>query len=161
MNTGIVRIFYGEGHGKSTAAMGRALQAASEGRSVFVIHYLKGKMEEEAQFIKKLEPEIKVFQFEKSDECYEDLSEEEKKEERLNIKNGVNFARKVLQTGECDLLILDEMLGLADAGLLEDDELEGLLKSRSGGMDLILTGRTMDESVRSYADEIYMIQSEK
>ena len=79
MNTGIVRIFYGEGHGKSTAAMGRALQAASEGRSVFVIHYLKGKMEEEAQFMKKLEPEIKVFQFEKSDECYEDLSEEEKR----------------------------------------------------------------------------------
>ena len=40
MATGIVRIFYGEGHGKSTAAMGRALQAASEGKSEFIIHYL-------------------------------------------------------------------------------------------------------------------------
>lgn len=161
MNTGIVRIFYGDGHGKSTAAMGRALQAASEGKSVFVIHYLKGKMEEEAQFMKKLEPEIKVFQFERSDEPYENLSPEEQKEARLNIKNGVNFARKVLQTGECDLLILDEMLGLADVGLLEDNELKGLLRSRSGGMDLILTGRTMDESIRDYADEIYKIKSEK
>lgn len=161
MDTGIVRVFYGEGHGKSTAAMGRALQAASEGKRVFVIHYLKGKMEEEAQFMKKLEPEIKVFQFEKSDEHYENLSAEEQQEARLNIKNGVNFARKVLQTGECDLLILDEMLGLADAGLLEKEELEALIRSRSGGMDLILTGRTMDESVRAYADEIYKIKSEK
>ena len=73
MDAGIVRIFYGEGHGKSTAAMGRALQAASEGKSVFVIHYLKGRMEDEAQFMKKLEPEIKVFQFEKSDGSYENL----------------------------------------------------------------------------------------
>lgn len=161
MNTGVVRVFYGEGHGKSTAALGRALQAASEGKSVFVIHYLKGKMEEEAQFMKKLEPEIKVFQFEKSDALYENLSAEEQKEARLNIKNGVNFARKVLQTGECDLLILDEMLGLADAGLLEKDELKSLLESRSGGMDLILTGRTMDESIRACVDEIYKIKSEK
>ena len=65
---------------------------------MFIIHYLKGRMEEEAQFMKKLEPEIKVFQFEKTDACYEDLSAEEKKEASLNIKNGVNFARKVLLT---------------------------------------------------------------
>jgi cob(I)alamin adenosyltransferase len=157
----MVRIFYGEGHGKSTAAMGRALQAASEGRQVFIIHYLKGRMEEEAQFMKKLEPEIKVFQFEKTDSCYEDLTAEEKKEAERNIINGVNFARKVLLTGECDLLILDEALGLVDAGLIEKEELENLLKSRSEGMDLILTGRTMDESIREYADEIYKIKSEK
>ena len=161
MNAGIVRIFYGEGHGKSTAAMGRALQAASEGKQVFVIHYLKGRMEGEAQFMKKLEPEIKVFQFEKNNVSYENLSPEEKKEAQLNIKNGVNFARKVLLTGECDLLILDEVLGLVDAGLLQKEELENLLKSRSGGMDLILTGRNMDESIRAYADEIYKIKSEK
>ncbi len=161
MATGIVRIFYGEGHGKSTAAMGRALQAASEGKSVFIIHYLKGRMEEEAEFMKCLEPLIKVFQFEKSDTCYEQLSAEEKKEAAINIKNGVNFAGKVLLTGECDLLILDEVLGLVDAGLLKDEELEALVRSRSDGMDLILTGRNMDESIRDCADEIYKIKSEK
>ena len=160
MRKGIVQVLCGEGRGKSACAIGLAVRAVGRNKNIVIIQFLKGK-NEESEISRRLEPEIKVFQFEKSDECYEDLSEEEKKEERLNIKNGVNFARKVLQTGECDLLILDEMLGLADAGLLEDDELEGLLKSRSGGMDLILTGRTMDESVRSYADEIYMIQSEK
>lgn len=161
MDTGIVRIFYGEGHGKSTAALGRALQAASSGKNVFIIHYLKGRMEGEAEFMRKLEPEIKVFHFEKYDCCYENLSPEEKKEAEMNIKNGVNFARKVLVTGECDLLILDEVLGLVDEGLLEQEELENLLKSRSSRMDLILTGRTMDDGIRSYADEIYKIKSEK
>ena len=43
----------------------------------------------------------------------------------------------------------------------ENEELENLVKSRSGGMDLILTGRNMDESIRAYADEIYKIKSEK
>ena len=32
------------------------------------------------------------------------------------MKNGLNFAKKVLATGECDVLILDEALGLVEAG---------------------------------------------
>ena len=67
---------------------------------------------------------------------------------------------KVLYRG-ADLLILDEVLGLVDAGLLQKEELENLVKSRSGDMDLILTGRNMDASIREYADEIYKIKSEK
>lgn len=161
MDTGIVRIFYGEGRGKSTAALGRALKAASEGKRVFIIHYLKGRLDEQAQYMRRLEPEIKVFQFEKTDAFYEDLSAEEQKEAAQNIMNGVNFARKVLLTGECDLLILDEMLGLVDLGILANEELEQLLQSRSSDMDLILTGRTMQDSLRAYADEIYNIRSEK
>lgn len=161
MDTGMTLVFYGEGHGKSTAAMGRALKAASEGKTVFVIHYLKGRMNHEAEFMKKLEPQIKVFQFEKSDQRYEDLSYEEKQEAQMNIRNGVNFAKKVLVTGECDLLILDEALGLLDAGLLTLEELQVLLKSKSAGMELILTGRTMDPAIRQFANEIYKIKSEK
>ena len=64
--------------------------------------------------MKRLEPEIKIFRFEKSDEDYVNLSEERKTEEWQNIRNGLNFAKKVLYTGECSLLILDEVLGLID-----------------------------------------------
>lgn len=35
---------------------------------------------------------------------YEALSPEEQKEEAMNIRNGLNFARKVLTTDGCDVL---------------------------------------------------------
>ena len=63
-------------------------------------------------YLRRLEPEVKVFRFEKMDRYYEDLSEDEQREENINILNGVNFAKKVLTIGECDVLILDEILGL-------------------------------------------------
>ena len=50
---------------------------------------------------------------EKSDGNYAELSEEQKADEIMNIRNGLNFAKKVLCTGGCDLLILDEVLRLA------------------------------------------------
>ena len=44
MEKGLVKIYFGEGKGKSTSSMGRALVCASEEKEVFVIQFLKGKM---------------------------------------------------------------------------------------------------------------------
>ena len=102
MEQGLVQIYSGEGHGKSAAALGRAIQVASSGKNVVIINFLKGTQNEE--FLKRLEPEIKIFRFEKSEEEFAQLSEERQQEEIHNIKNGLNFAKKVLTTGECSLL---------------------------------------------------------
>lgn len=75
---------------------------------------------ETADGLKQLEPAFKVFRFEKQNEYYENLSEEGKKEELCNIQNGYNFAKKVLCTGECDMLILDEFLGVLDQKLVRE-----------------------------------------
>ena len=75
MDRGVIQVYYGEGHGKSTAAIGNAIRIASEGKSVIIIQFLKGKNENELTFLSRLEPEIKIFRFAKSDECFEALSE--------------------------------------------------------------------------------------
>lgn len=161
MTAASVQVYYGTGRGKSPAALGNAIRAASEGRSVFIIQFLKGKMDEEMGFLRRLEPEIKFFRFEKSEEHFAQLSEEEKKEEVQNIRNGMNFARKVLSTGECDLLILDEVLGLVNGGLVSCEDVKSLVEARPDGTGLILTGRVLDDSLRDCMDEIYHIEPEK
>lgn len=155
MGTGSVQAYYGAGRGKSPAALGRAIQAASEGKTVFIIQFLKGKTDKWMEYLKRLEPEIKCFRFEKSPEYFSELSEEEKLEEVKNIKNGLNFAKKVLTTGECDLVILDEVLGLVDQGLIDPEALESLILARVQETDLILTGWKLCDSIRPYIDEIY------
>ena len=77
-----------------------------------------------------MEPEIKLFRFEKSDGNFVELPEEKKQEEIQNIRNGIGFAKKVLTTGECDLLILDEVLGLVEKDIITEDDLKALLECR-------------------------------
>lgn len=161
MSKGNVIVYYGEGKGKTTSALGHAIRSASQGKSVIIIQFLKGKNEDEISFIRRLEPEIKFFRFEKSQENFNLLSEEEKKEESMNIKNGFNFAKKVLMTGECNILILDEFLGLLDKRVITMEDLESLLQVKAEDTEIIFTGRIMDEKLRDYADEIYKIQPEK
>ena len=161
MATGSVQVYYSAGRGKSPAALGRAIRAAAEGKTVFIIQFLKGKSDEEMEFLKRLEPEIKFFRFEKSEEYFSELSEEEQLEEVKNIKNGINFAKKVLTTGECDLVILDEVLGLVDHGLIDAEELKTLIGARLDDTDLIMTGWVLSDELRPYIDEIYHLIPEK
>ena len=60
-----VTVYCGEGKGKTTAAFECAVQSASQGGSVIIIQFLKGKKEEELEFLRRLEPELKVFSFRK------------------------------------------------------------------------------------------------
>lgn len=160
MEKGLVYIYAGDGRGKSPAAIGRAVQAAVEGRQVVIIQFLKGKGLQDSEFLRRLEPEIKLFRFEKSDENFEELPEERKQEEIRNIKNGLNFAKKVLSTGECDLLILDEVLGLVEKGIVSVEELKAMLDCRED-TSVILTGITLSDEICLLADEISKIETVK
>ena len=156
-----VTVFCGNGRGKTSAALGQGIFGASAGKSVIIIQFLKGKIGERIDFIKRLEPEIKAFCFEKSDVNYEALSPEEQKEEAMNIRNGLNFARKVLTTDGCDVLILDEGLGLIDKGILTVEELKTLLEAGDGDTELMLTGIRMYDELYPYVDEVFRIDTLK
>ena len=134
--------------------------AASEERSVIIIQFLKSRNREEMSFISRLEPEIKLFRFEKSDGNFVELPEEKKQEEIQNIRNGIGFAKKVLTTGECDLLILDEVLGLVEKDIITVDTLKTLLECR-GDTDVILTGITLNDEICVLADEVSKIETVK
>ena len=95
--------------------------------------------------------QIKLFRFEKSDGNFVELPEEKKQEEIQNIRNGIGFAKKVLTTGECDLLILDEVLGLVEKDIITEDDLKALLECR-GDTDVILTGITLNDVICVLAD---------
>ena len=152
MEKGRIQIYSGEGHGKSPAALGRAIQSACEGDYVVIIQFLKGRGLTESEFVKRLEPEIKIFRFEKSVEDFSQLSDERKEEESRNI-------RKILNTGECSLLILDEVLGLIDNGIITVEELKNLLSGKPEEMDIIMTGITLNDRVCALADQVTKVET--
>ena len=161
MSEGLIYVYFGDGKGKTTAAVGQAIRAASQGKSVFIVQFLKGKNQTELDFIRRLEPEIKLFTFEKSDEFYFDLSEEEKKEAIANIRNGLNFAKKVLATGECDCLILDEALGLIDNQIVTIEDFKALIAAKPEDKSLIITGIQLPDEIRELADEVSKVVTVK
>lgn len=147
-----VQVYFGNGKGKTTAAVGQCIREASSGHQVIIIQFLKGRNTEELGFLTKLEPEIKLFRFEKEEAFYLDLPEDKQEEEKKNILNGLNFAKKVIETGECDLLVLDEILGLIELGIISEEDMISLIELRDDPYKLILTGNHISEQMMKYVD---------
>lgn len=76
-----------------------------------------------------------------------------------NIRSGLSFAKKVLATGECDNLVLDEVLGLVDEGIIEVEDIIQLLDSKSEDTSVILTGIVLPQGLEKYVDIISEIKS--
>lgn len=159
MEQGKIHIFTGDGHGKTPAAIGEAIYAACAGKNVVVIQFLKADSLMNAEYLRRFEPEIKFFRFEKATEDYTDLNEQAQQEEKMNILNGLNFAKKVLSTGECDLLILDEVLGLLDMGIVTAEEIKVLLEAKDEETTVIMTGIQLSDDLCLIADEVSKIET--
>jgi cob(I)alamin adenosyltransferase len=154
MEKELTEVYCGNGKGKTALAIGQSLRAATQGKSVIIIQFLKGKERRALDFLEQIGQDIKIFRFEKREHCYEELTEQEQMEERRNIVNGLNFARKVVATEECDFLVLDEILGLLDCHIATVDAIVDILKQKGESMHIIMTGRSIPDSLRPYVDTV-------
>ena len=155
-------VICGTGSGKSVLAVGKALQESVQGKSVIIIQFLKGSELGELENLEKLDSmDVKIFRFEKQETYYNELSEEEKKEEQTNIRNGLNFARKVIATRECDFLVLDEILGVIEQGIATKEMIEEMLSQKDESMHIVMTGRNLPEWMRQFADYVTTLTTEE
>ena len=157
-NEGLVQIYCGSGKGRTSVAIGQAIRAVGHGKTAIVIQCLKGRATSELDYLSVLEPNVRLFRFEKKDKYYEDLTDEEKQEENCNIRNGLNYARKVLVTQECDMLILDEILGAVEFGIITEEEVEELIRTKDEETELILTGNVVPDRLREAADRVVSLE---
>ena len=90
MEKELTEVYCGNGKGKTALAIGQSLRVATQGKSVIVIQFLKGRDQRSLDFLQDVDNlDFKIFRFEKRECCYEDLTEEEKAEEAENGEHNV------------------------------------------------------------------------
>lgn len=151
-----VHIIYGAGYGKTAAAMGLAVKAAGAGETVTIVQFLKGT-DADYSILSQFD-EINFFTFENSEKPYGELTFEEREEQRTKAKNSFHYAKKVIDTGSADLVILDEVLGLMDYNILFEKEIAELLQTNSK-VKLILTGRNCPDTLKKRASMLSRIEA--
>jgi cob(I)alamin adenosyltransferase len=161
MEKGFVQVYCGAGKGKTTAAIGQGIRAIGGQYKVIMIQFLKTPHTGECSILKNLEPYFKVFHFEKDHDFTWMLNEEEKEELKSETQNALNFANKVMDTRECDMLILDEILNSLQQNLLTEIELCNLIDNKPEDMELVLTGRLLPGCIAERADYISLIEAVK
>lgn len=156
LQTGLIHIYTGDGKGKTTAAIGQGLRASGNDLSVYMVQFLKSSNTGELRALEKIE-NFSIFRFERPRGFFWTLSDEEKAELQEDIDKAMEFISSVITNSDCDVLILDEIMGAISNNLVRSEELASLLKSKPEAMEIILTGRNAPESLIEISDYVSVI----
>ena len=100
--TGLLHLYYGDGKGKTTAAMGLALRAMGSGKRVVILQFLKGGKSGEVPLLEQLG--AKVYRGKAGQKFVFQMNEAEKEATRQLQNANLTAA----MADPADLLILDE-----------------------------------------------------
>ena len=131
---GLVQVFFGNGKGKTTAALGTAFRALGRGCKVHLVQVMKkgitgtDAFEEygELAAAKKFENfSVERFGFP------EWVIGKPKKEHTKSAKEGLESAQKAAAGGKFDIVIFDECLYAVQLGLLTEEDIIGLIEKKA------------------------------
>ena len=148
---GYIQIYTGDGKGKTTASLGLALRALGHGWNVLVIQFTKGdsatcygEISSASQFL----PNLEVVQFGMDRVVYShNISMDDYKE----AKKGWEFAKKAINSGKYQLVILDEINICTSMNMIKASDVKETLLNKPEGLEIVLTGRDAHPELKAMA----------
>ena len=171
-NLGLVHVATGDGKGKTTASIGLAVRALGSNLKVCMIQFLKSGTTGELFTIRKhlLGMEIEQFGVDAVKERQQKLDQFRDKgskfifnpdeDEKEAAMLGFEHAKKVINSKEYDLVILDEINVVLDKGLIPIKDILDLMEDH-GNVELYLTGRDAPQEILDKADYVNIIKGVK
>lgn len=155
-----VHIYYGDGKGKTTAAVGLCVRAAGAGLKVLVYQFLKDNTSSECMILKSI-PGITLVESEIKAKFTFNMTREEKEENgRCYIKVFQALIKKAVHENY-DVLVLDEVLHVLYEHMLPEKMLLDFLEQRPDGLEVVMTGYYPSKALIEHADYVSHIVKEK
>ena len=154
----MIHAYIGDGKGKTTAACGLAVRCAGSGKKVEILQFLKDGSSCENKCLKLLN--IKVTPCQKTKGFFWTMTSDEKKYLKNESNCGLQYAKTILD-GDCDMVVLDEILGVIENGLADVFILKDILQKYGKEKEIVLTGRKLPEELDEVCDYISEIRKIK
>ncbi|HWG21394.1 MAG TPA: cob(I)yrinic acid a,c-diamide adenosyltransferase [Terracidiphilus sp.] len=150
---GLLLIHTGPGKGKTTAALGTALRAVGNGMRVLVLQFLKGSWHYgELDAVQSFGSSFVVRQMGRG---FVKVGGAETDPEDIRlVQEAWAEARAAIQSGEWDLVILDEINYAIGYGMLDPGVVAETLRKRPEMVHVILTGRNAHPLLVEIADTV-------
>nr|MDO8045961.1 cob(I)yrinic acid a,c-diamide adenosyltransferase [Candidatus Baldrarchaeota archaeon] len=149
LKEGLVQVYTGNGKGKTSAAFGLALRAIGRGLKVYIIQFIKGGFDYGELYIIDKLPNLKLKAFGQGK--FVTQFPPSKKDVKI-AKEALELAKKIVKSGEYDIVILDEVNVAISLRLIKTEEVINLIKEKPEHVELVLTGRYAPKEIIDIAD---------
>lgn len=147
----MIHVYYGDGKGKTTAAMGLALRMLAAGVRVVIVQYLKDGESGEVRILSD-RLGVPVFAGVPTGKFTWEMTNEELAAVRKAHDKNLAAALDEVEASGARLLVLDEVLDALAMGLVDAAAVTRVLERGTGELEVVLTGRNPSEDIASHAD---------
>ena len=159
MDAGLIHIYYGNGKGKTTAAIGQCIRAAGAKKKILIYQFLKNGSSNEYKILKNI-PNIN---FAKNNinkiNFVSNMSNKEKENLKEKYNEDLDKVFDYIKHNNVDVLFFDEILHAIYYGFIELNKVIWFLENRPKNLEIIMTGWKLFNDAYLYAD--YMTHFEK
>lgn len=158
-NIYMIQIFYGYGKGKTSALNGQAVRLVGAGLRVGIFRFLKGRDSAEDAVLQSLG--IRVTQFHSSSKFVFEMNEDEKKDAKQAMNEGLEFIKHHMSS--FDAIMLDEILDLtaSSVNFISQHALSDFISSLPKDKEIFISGHTIVKPLFDDADLITRFEKEK
>lgn len=157
---GLIHIYCGEGKGKTSASIGLGVRAAGRGMQVVLLRLMKDCDSGELNALASI-PNFTVIRAPEQLKFVFRMTEEEKDAYRAEVRRMWNEAMALVDSGRCDLLLMDEACSALSRDMLDRETLLKFLKEKPAQLEVVMTGRDPLPEICELADYISDIHKVK
>lgn len=152
----MIHFYYGDGKGKTSAAIGAAVRFAGAGGKVLLFQFLKGNSSSERKALEQMEnfrilngPEKMKFVFQ--------MTPEEKEQMAEYYRNKLKEIWDIVKNEDIGMLVLDEAGDCIECGLFTEQEILDFLQQimrLPGDREIVVTGHRLVQVLMDSCDYI-------
>lgn len=146
MERGLLHLYWGDGKGKTTAAMGLALRALGSGKRVVIVQFLKGGRSGEIPLLEQLG--AKIYRGKAGQKFVFQMNDAEK----AATRELQNANLRAAQQEPADLLILDEAGSAWELDMVDKEILKAVVLERPAEQECVLTAHGAPDWMLETAD---------
>ena len=149
---GLIIIYYGNGKGKTTAALGVALRAIGYNHNVCMIQFIKGEWDYgEIYSSNKLKPNFELIVTGKG--FVGIIDDDHAIDEHIHSsENALKIAKEKISSGKYNTVILDEINYAMKLNLITESDVVNLLEFKPTELNIIMTGNHLTDKILQLAD---------
>lgn len=158
IGTGRIHIYYGNGKGKTTAAVGLAVRAAGAGLKVLVFQFLKDNSSSERKVLEAL-PNVTCLPGKERVKFVSNMNSDERAQYRHYNNKALDEIIKFC--GPFDMLLLDEVLCALELDVISEEKLISFIQHKPRGLEIVMTGHKAADSLVEMADYVTEVRKVK
>ena len=149
----MIHVYFGDGKGKTTAAVGLAVRAAGSNMKVMFVQFLKTEFSGERHILSNLEnvsltvcPDELKFTF--------DMSDAERQQAAALFRGIFERSAATALSERYDMIVLDEVFDIMNEGMLSEADVFEFITNAPVSIEIVMTGHDPAQRFTDAADYV-------